>query len=186
VEETRDALGFCSSLALGPLALYKAALAQWLGSSGVPSAVVPVAIPFGGLLAYWPWRAGVFEQIVWVTIPALVPLLIAVRAWRGGFRSVEAVALIVNVVLFAILLNASSYVQVEASGRVAAGIVLATVTCIPLFDRATGKNRLWLWVSVFLWLSFFPVALFGTAAFHAIHLIKITALNLLHAIDRHG
>jgi len=97
--------GFLLVLALGPLALYKAALAQWLGSSGVPSAVVPVAIPFGGLLAYWPWRAGVFEQIVWVTIPALVPLLIAVRAWRGGFRSVEAVALVVNVVLFAILLN---------------------------------------------------------------------------------
>ena len=99
---------FLLVLALGPFALYKAVLAQWLGSSGVPSTVLPVVIPFGGLLAYWPWKAGVFEQIVWVTIPALVPLLIAVWAWRRGFRSVEAVALIVNVVLFAILLNTTT------------------------------------------------------------------------------
>ena len=75
--------------------------------------------------------------------------------WRRCW-AVEIWILLLNIWLFVVLLAPGSVNDYLNSGRISAGVVLATITCIPHLDRLTGRNRWWLWSSAALWLSLVP------------------------------
>jgi hypothetical protein len=86
-------------------------------------------IPFQGLFGRLPWGPVEFEEIYAVVAPSLVALvltLVLVRRITPG-----TVALTLNVVAFVVLLPKASYVEFVASGRIALGVVVAFVMCIP-------------------------------------------------------
>jgi len=58
-----------------------------------------------------------------------------------------------------VFLNHKSYIEYFASGRIAAGVVLAALLFLPRFDRVTNRNRWWLWGSALLWFSIGPALL---------------------------
>jgi len=153
----RTALLLGTSLA--PIALYKFLLWAWLGAIGQTGGLYPDPIPFGGLLFYWPWHAAQIEELVAVVFPAVLCGIMALRALRDGERHVEVWLLLANVLLFAVFLNHKSYIEYFASGRIAAGVVLAALLCLPRFDRVTKRNRWWLWGSALLWFSIGPALL---------------------------
>jgi hypothetical protein len=167
-------------LVCAPFALYKALLLLWLGSAGVPSTVAPVMTPFGGLFFYWPWNGAIIEQIIWVVLPGLICLGVAVWALYRRLWSVEVWVLVVNVALFVVLLNASSYVQIEASGRITAGVALAATLCLRRFDQVMDKNCLWFWASSVCWLSYLPFALLGSTAYNFVHAVRQFARYIVH------
>jgi len=144
---------------LAPIALYKLLLWAWLGVIGQTGGLYPDPIPFGGLLFYWPWHANQIEELVAVVLPAVLCGIVALRALRRGERHVEVWSLLANVLLFAVFLNHKSYIEYFASGRIAAGVVLAALLCLPRFDRVTNRNRWWLWGSALLWFSIGPALL---------------------------
>ncbi|MGH2504376.1 MAG: AZOBR_p60025 family cell surface glycopolymer formation protein [Ktedonobacterales bacterium] len=145
-----------AGLSLGPLAIYKGFLTLWLGAPGVPTSVLPSPIPFGGLLALWPWNGQQIMGILTVVLPALICAAAALWALRQGVRDVQVWLLLVQVALFVVLLPYTTYYDIYSTDRVAAGVMLAALYCIPFLDRATGKNRTWLLASAGLWLALLP------------------------------
>lgn len=148
-------------VALAPLALYKLALYAWLGSAGVPEQVRFETIPFAGLFAYWPWNGLRIVEIDVVVLPALICLGMGLWALRRGMREVALWVLLANILLFVLLLPASSYVDAFASARIALGVVLGALYCLPLFDRLT-RRRLWLVAASGFWLLFVPLQVIGS------------------------
>jgi len=153
-----------AGLALGPLALFKAFLTLWLGAAGLPSSVLPSLIPFGGLFALWPWNGQQIMGILTVVLPALFCTAAGLRALRRGVRDVQVWLLLVQIVLFVVLLPYTPYYDIYSPDRVAAGVMLAALYCIPFLDRATSRNRTWLLASAGLWLALLPWVL-GTNFF---------------------
>jgi hypothetical protein len=145
-----------AGLALGPLALYKGFLTLWLGAAGVPSSVLPSLVPFGGLLALWPWNSQQIMGILTVVLPALICAAAALWALRQGVRDVQVWLLLIQIALFVVLLPYTTFYDIYSTDRVAAGVMLAALYCIPALDRATGKNRTWLLASAGLWLALLP------------------------------
>ncbi len=143
-------------LAVAPMALYAAFLQVWLGSSGPPTKVRPVLIPFQGLLALWPWTP--FERmeatiaIVSVVLPAVICGGVALWALVRRARSVAVWALLANIVLFVVMLNTSSYFDVWAVQRVTTGVMLSALLCLPSLDRLTNRNYTWLLGPAALWM----------------------------------
>ncbi len=148
-------------VALAPLALYKLALYAWLGSAGVPQQVRFEAIPFAGLFAYWPWNGLRIVEIDVVVLPALICLGMGLWALRRGVCEVALGVLVANILLFVLLLPASSYVDAFASARIGLGVVLGAIYCLPLFDRLT-QRRLWLVAASGFWLLFVPLQALGS------------------------
>jgi hypothetical protein len=63
----------------------------------------------------------------------------------------EACILLTNVFLFVVFLAHGSYDSYQGAGRIAAGVVLAALTCLPILDGILGRSRWWLWVCSILW-----------------------------------
>jgi hypothetical protein len=144
------------ALSFGPFILWKVFLLYWLGSIGRTGGVYPQPVPFGGLLSYWPWGSDGVEQAVAVVLPAMVCLCLCIWAIKQRRFRTELWALLLNVLLFVVFLNAKSYAEYFASGRVAAGVVLAALFCLPLFDTLSRRSRWWIWLCALLWFSVLP------------------------------
>jgi len=140
-------------LAISPMVLYKIGLALWLKSFSLGAGSSLELIPFQGIIKNFPWENEKMEQIRSIIIPALICFVAALVAlWKGVWRA-EVGNLLVNIQLFIIMLPASSYVEMAASARIGAGVVLAALYCLPyLFTN----NRSWFWASTVLWLSLVP------------------------------
>lgn len=54
------------------------------------------------------------------------------------------------------MLNRLSYENIFGMTRIAIGVVLAAVLCLPALDRCTSRNRGWLWLSAALWFVPWP------------------------------
>lgn len=147
-----------------PLLLYKGVLFLWLGSSGVPPELTPLRIPFQGIITYWPWRTQQIEMALTVVLPALICAAMGLWALAKRAGTVEVWALLANVELCVVTLSPYSYHQEYTTLRVTAGVVLAALYCLPSVDRANRRNRLWLWISGALWLSFLPGLLLSRLA----------------------
>jgi hypothetical protein len=145
--------------ALLPFLLYKAFLLHWLSSDTavLPPALLPRFVPFSGLTSYWPWRNHQVEVIIGVVVPSLI------CAGMGGWAlwkrraSLEVWLLLANVLVFVVMLNRLSYENFYAAGRIATGVVLASLLCVPTFDQRTGGDRLWLSISAVLWFLPWPL-----------------------------
>jgi hypothetical protein len=152
---SRVLLGF-AALSFGPFVLWKGFLWYWLGSIGRSGGVYPQPVPFRGLLSYWPWSSDGVEQCVALVIPAMLCLCLCFWALQRRLFRPELWALLLNILLFVVFLNTKSYVEYYASGRIATGVVLAAVYCLPLFHTLTRRIRWWIWACALLWLSLLP------------------------------
>ena len=141
------------AMAIGPLLIYKAFLLLWLGSHGDPGLLLE-RVPFLGLLRQRHSGSWV-EEVRSVVFPALIGAgAAAVAVWRRA-RLLEPWVLLANVVFFVALLPESAYVDISASARVTAGVVLAATLCLPVLLPVL-RSRTWFWVSATLWLSLVP------------------------------
>lgn len=154
-----------AGLAIGPIAIYKCFLWLWLGSSGVPASVLPEPIPFEGLVALWPWNSQQILGILTVVAPALICAAAGIWALRQGMNRVQIWILLAHILLFVVLLSYTTYYDIYSTARVATGVMLAALSCIPAIDQVTGKNRTWLLASAGLWLALLPW-LFATNFFY--------------------
>lgn len=149
---------------LVPLAAYKLFLWWWLGSAGMPAQVRFELVPFAGLAAYWPWNGYQYVEVENVVLPALVcagVAIVALRRLRRSRREPAVWALLANVLLFVLLLPASSYVDQFASTRIATGVLIAALLCVPTFDILTHMRRSWLLAASALWLALLPLQAVG-------------------------
>jgi hypothetical protein len=123
--------GFALGLLAGvPALVWRAWLAWWVGSLGLPRQDAPV-LPFTGLLSEWT-SARALEAFV-VVVPALLLGLLALRARRAAVRSPEMMILAVNILLLVVLLNPSTYIDIHDSARVTIGVVLFALLSLPSF-----------------------------------------------------
>jgi hypothetical protein len=150
-----------AALALGPFMVYKAFLSFWLGSSalGFPPDLYPQVVPFGGILADWQWNPSILEVVAAVIAPALICAGMGIWTIRKRDAPPEVWLLLANIQLFVVMLNPLTFRTSIASTRVTTGVVLAALLCVPIFDRRTGHNRAWLWISIALWFIPWPTFL---------------------------
>jgi hypothetical protein len=148
-------------LSLAPALGFAAFLYAWLGDIGTGAGLE--SVPFRGLFGPdWALeRQGL--ALIAVVVPALAVSGVVVAALRAGFRRVEFVYLLANVLLFVVLLGRLAYRDGYTSvGRVTTGVVLAAVLCLPWL-RSLGARANWALVASFgLWSAMLPViAVYG-------------------------
>ena len=136
-----------------PFTLYKIFLWQWLGTLGVPDTVLPQIVPFGGLIARWPWSGYEIVGIEAIVIPCLLFAALALRAlWRGE-RSVEIWSVLLHVQLFTVMLAPNSFADLLAHARIVSGTVLAATLCLPA-TRGIRRRGLILAAVALAWATF--------------------------------
>lgn len=150
------------ALALGPLLAWMGVLWLWLGSPGA-SAPGNLAAPFTGVLDAGPWQLSRQPpEIAAVVVPALIVAGAGVAAWRVVGVRVELVCLLANVLLFVVLLGPNPYRSYTSSGRVAMGVVVASVHAVPSFAVLGRRGRAAVAVAAGLALCLWPVlAVYG-------------------------
>jgi hypothetical protein len=132
-----------------PYLAWKGFLAAWLDDAGFPASARLAAYPFQGLRGQGSLDRASFEQLYAVAVPALVAGVVAAVTVRRA--TVGLLALLVNVVLFVALLPPGSWDGYEASGRIALGVVVAFLLCLPTI-AASGRAG-WAWAVAVLWLA---------------------------------
>ena len=131
-----------------PYVALRAGLWIWLGSAGNARAQHLELVPFRGLLEQWPWGDLTIQQIYAVVVPALLALGLALVSRT---RASALVPLVANVAVLVVLLPEPSYVDYDASGRIATGVVLAFLLCLP---AVVASRRLApAWIVVVLWFA---------------------------------
>jgi hypothetical protein len=150
-------------LALGPMAAYSAFLWAWLGSPGTSAPGNLTPVPFLGLVQADHWQLSRQPpEAIGVIVPALIVTAVAVAAWRAEGPRVELACLIANAILFVVLLGPNPYRSITSSGRVAMGVVVASVLAIPSFAALGRRERAALVVAAGLALCLLPViAVYG-------------------------
>ncbi|HEV2462130.1 MAG TPA: hypothetical protein VGS80_27585 [Ktedonobacterales bacterium] len=147
----RPTLAFLT-IAVGPYLAYRAFLLAWLGAVGIRTDLVPQLVPFGGILALWPWNDEQWRTVVVVTVPALICAALGIWALWTRNLAVEVWALLANVLLFVVLLPTPDYVDFGGTGRITAGVVLGAALCAPAFSRLGHRSRWWTAICAPLWL----------------------------------
>jgi hypothetical protein len=144
--------------ALAPLAVYKAFLLLWIAPNSpvVPPALFPQLVPFAGIFAHWPWDLLRLEVVIGVTVPALICAGVGLYGLWKSEAPAEVWLLLANVQLFVVMLNPLTYGNILGAARVATGIILAALLCLPTFDRLTERSRTWFWISCMLWFAPWP------------------------------
>jgi hypothetical protein len=146
------------ALAFGPYVALKIGLALWLHSAGAARATHVEPLPFLGLIRQWPWGDAHVQQILSVVLPGLLAVVVA---WRAiGELTPAMLALIANVLFLVVLLPEPSYVDYLASGRIAIGVVLAFVLCLPAVLRRGRYAEAWIVLTLWLlpWYTVLPEA----------------------------
>jgi hypothetical protein len=99
------------------------------------------------------------QQILSVVFPGLLAVVVA---WRAiGELTPAMLALIANVLFLVVLLPEPSYVGYLASGRIAIGVVLAFVLCLPAVLSRGRYTEAWIVLTLWLlpWYTVLPEAL---------------------------
>lgn len=151
-----------AALALAPIVAFTAFLYIWLNELGKGAFLE--WIPFAGIVRSTEWEL-LRQPLVLVTVvtPSLVVAGAALFAVRRVGMRVEFAYLLANVLLFVVLVGRDVYSDGYTSGsRVAAGVVLATVYCVPLLQEHGPATSRALIASLVLWMSMLPViAIYG-------------------------
>ncbi|MFL5964759.1 MAG: hypothetical protein ACJ757_17935 [Gaiellaceae bacterium] len=150
--------GTLLGIALAPYVAVKVALAVWLGSWGEAQAAKLEALPLLGLVRQWPWSDYQVQQILAVVVPALLAPIVVWLATRAV--TPELCLLIVNVVVLVLLLPKPSYVNYLASGRIATGVIIAFLLCLPALLQKGRVAQAWLPIALWLlpWYTVLPEA----------------------------
>ena len=136
----RDAVQLLG-LSLAPYVAVKIGLALWLNSGGAARATHFEPLPFLGLIRQWPWSDLHVQQMLTVVLPALGALLVAWRAFRSV--TTEFLALLLNVLVLVVFLPQPSYADYLASGRIATGVILAFMLCLPRILAERRQSEAW-------------------------------------------
>jgi hypothetical protein len=135
----KGALWFGAAAAV-PLFAWRVAVGAYLHQPTQERGGAGWAVPFHGILSYWPWDAQHRIAVVCVVLPALATLAGAlVLLWRGR-APVAATLLVVNVLLFVVFLPEGPYADYPAAARAAVGVVLAALYCLPAWWEL-GERR---------------------------------------------
>jgi hypothetical protein len=160
VSKVRPArLAVLATAMLAPYALARLGLYLWLGADPPAEARYDL-IPFRGLITHGSSRADLFGQVAAVVAPAFLALALVAMLVRR--ISPEVLVLALNVLLIT-LLEKSSYAGFHASGRIAMGVLVAFLLCLPLVRRPTRTGVALL--LAMLW--FLPWASLAPYAAHA-------------------
>jgi hypothetical protein len=135
------------AVCLGPMVLYKIFLLAWLGSLGLDAHIEHV--PFGGILAWYPWKPAIVAELEIVVIPAIICAIAAIWALLRGVRRVETWMLLANVLILVVFLERPAYNDISSAGRISTGVALAAVLALPYF---ASWFRAWFWAATALWL----------------------------------
>jgi len=135
------------ALCLGPIVLYKIFLLTWLGSLGFDAHIERV--PFGGILAWYPWQPAHVAEVEIVVVPAVICGIAAIWALARGVRRVETWMLLANVLILVVFLERPAFNDISSAGRITTGVALAAVLALPYF---AGWFRAWFWAAAALWL----------------------------------
>lgn len=139
---------------VAPYAMWKLYLTSWIGNSGLPSAALPTPLPFQGLVAHG-WHANETLAAVTIIAPAMICGFVSIVSLRREIPS-AVIALLLNILLNVVFLNAESYHDYFGAGRASLGVILAAIYCIPVVDRYVSGRRWWLTVSAVFWLVLTP------------------------------
>ncbi len=148
-----------AGISLAPYLATKVALALWLHGAGAANATHFEPLPFLGLIRQWPWASIHVQQGLAVVIPALVATGLAwaaIRSWTPALC-----ALVANVLVLVVFLPRFSYVDYLASGRIATGVVLAFMPCLPSLLHRGWVAQVWIVAALWLlpWYTFLPDSL---------------------------
>jgi hypothetical protein len=146
------------AISILPYLALKLGLGVWLGSFGAPQQARLEPVPFLGLLRQWPWNDYHVQQLLAVVVPGL--LAVAVVWWSSRRLTVELCLLAANVLVLVALLPKPTYVNYLASGRVATGVIVAFLLCVPALVREGRVAQVWLPFVLWLlpWYSVLPEA----------------------------
>lgn len=97
--------------------------------------------------------------------PAAICLVVALWALIRGARDLSLLTLVVLVFVTTVTLSPSYFVDVVGLMRATILVVMAALYALPAVDRATGRNRTWLYLCAVFWLSMTP-SLFVTSALY--------------------
>lgn len=139
--------GAVLGIALAPYVVIKIGLGVWLGSWGEARAAQLEWLPFLGLFHQWPWSDFQVQQILAVVLPALLAPVVVWLATRE--LTAELCVLIVNVVVLVVLLPTPSWTGYLASGRIATGVIVAFLLCVPAILQSERVANVWL--PIVLW-----------------------------------
>jgi hypothetical protein len=130
-------------LSLGPYLAYSLFLRVWLGSMSGGNNLSP--IPFAGLV-HPPWEIdhqGV--TLVFVVLPALIALVALVPS--GPLRSppwLPWFLLLANILASIVFFGRLYEASFTSMLRIATGIMLAALLCLPYVDQLSSRRRAWL------------------------------------------
>jgi hypothetical protein len=152
---------FFGAAAVAPLLVWRVVIAGYVHQPTQERGGAGWAVPFHGILSYWPWDPQHRVAVLTVVFPALAALAGAlVLLWRGRAR-VAATLLVVNVLLFVVFLPKSVYVDYAAAARASIGVVLAALYCLPAWwaspcggrtvRRSCPEQSSWRWPSGGRW-----------------------------------
>ena len=148
-----------AGVSLAPYLATKLVLALWLRGGGAANATHLEPLPFLGLIRQWPWASAHVQEGLAVVIPAVLATALAwaaIRSFTPAFC-----ALVTNVLVLVVLLPKPSYVDYRASGRIATGVVLAFMLCLPSVLRRGWVAQAWIVAALWLlpWYTFLPDSL---------------------------
>lgn len=164
----REAVLFFT-VALTPMLAYKVFLRLWLGTFGGNAKANPTVIPLAGFFAHWPWQGDQILEFITVIVPTLICLWKASQAIQRRRVAAEVWSLMAAAATFVVFLNPFNWSDIFGAERVATGVVLAALYCVPAFDRLTNGDRRWLFVSSACWLFLsiwlVPIVIYLVGAF---------------------
>jgi hypothetical protein len=136
-----------------PYVAWRVFLRIWLGHAGLPSGLRPTAVPFGGIMHWFPWGGVELQRVYSVLLPGVFCAGLAGYALYRGAREPAVWALLLNALAFVVFLPSPSFDDWKSAGRLSTGIVLALILSIPALSRLFSTSRTWLWLPVVAWFA---------------------------------
>lgn len=133
----------------GPLLVWRQAVAAYVPEPTQETGGAGWAIPFHGIVSYWPFDLQHRLIALTVILPTLVVAVGAILLLRRA--PVAAALLLVNALFYVVFLPASVDVDYGAAGRAAIGVMLAALYCLPAWQMRGFMRSAALGAGAFAW-----------------------------------
>ena len=144
-----------------PYLAWKLFVLSWVGSSGIPSELIPSPIPFEGLAQLWPWPPIIWGSALFVAVPGALCFGLAVWGLWKRPAAPELWALALHAFFFCIMLRMLSW-DIIASFRLSIGSALALLWSAPLLLSVDRRSRFWMGAIAGLWVVIMtPLSVIG-------------------------
>jgi len=109
------------------------------------------AVPFHGILSYWPFDDQHRLIVLTVVLPTLAVSAAGLLLLRRPAARVAAALLLANALLYVVFLPDGVDVDYGAAGRAAIGVVFAALLCVPAWWRPGWRRAALVGVGGFAW-----------------------------------